>query len=59
MLDRLGIRSLRVGRYRAPGIAQAVTDGPPPLAFCLKSGKLGPEDMFIPMLRNLEEGESE
>jgi 3-dehydrotetronate 4-kinase len=57
VLDHLGIRSLRVGRYRAPGIAQAVSDGSRPLAFCLKSGKLGPEDMFLPMLESLEEGE--
>lgn len=57
VLDRLGIRTLRVGTYRAPGIAQAVSEGPAPLAFCLKSGKLGPEDMLLPMLASLEAGE--
>ncbi|POR46619.1 3-oxo-tetronate kinase [Bosea psychrotolerans] len=57
VLDRLGITSLRVGAYRAPGISQALAEGPVPLAFCLKSGKLGPEDMLLPMLASMERGE--
>ncbi|SIP88993.1 3-oxo-tetronate kinase [Bosea sp. TND4EK4] len=57
VLDRLGITSLRVGAYRAPGISQALAEGAIPLAFCLKSGKLGPEDMLLPMLASMERGE--
>ena len=57
VVDRLGITSLRVGAYRAPGISQALAEGPAPLAFCLKSGKLGPEDMLLPMLASMERGE--
>lgn len=57
VLDRLAITSLQVGAYRAPGISQAVAEGPAPLAFCLKSGKLGPEDMLLPMLASMERGE--
>jgi uncharacterized protein YgbK (DUF1537 family) len=57
VLDRLGIRTLQVGAYRAPGVSQALSDGAKPLAFCLKSGKLGPEDMLLPMLASMERGE--
>lgn len=57
VLERLGIRALRVGAYRAPGISQALSEGAVPLAFCLKSGKLGPDDMFLPMLASMERGE--
>lgn len=57
VLDRLGIRTLEVGAYRAPGVSQALADGAKPLAFCLKSGKLGPEDMLLPMLASMERGE--
>jgi uncharacterized protein YgbK (DUF1537 family) len=57
VLDRLAIRSLRVGAYRAPGVSQALSEGTRPLAFCLKSGKLGPEDMLLPMLASMEKVE--
>lgn len=55
VLDHLRIRQLRVGAYEAPGIARAVTPGEAPLAICLKSGKLGPADMFLPMLHSMEQ----
>lgn len=45
-IERLGIRSLRVGPYGGAGIGTAVTEGDDPLALCLKSGKLGPIDLF-------------
>jgi 3-dehydrotetronate 4-kinase len=57
VLDHLGVRRLRTGAYKAPGLAQAFADGNPSLAFCLKSGKLGPDDMFLPMLESMERGE--
>jgi uncharacterized protein YgbK (DUF1537 family) len=57
VLDRLAIHSLRAGAYRAPGVSQALSEGATPLAFCLKSGKLGPEDMLLPMLASMEKGE--
>jgi 3-dehydrotetronate 4-kinase len=57
VLEHLGARRLDVGAYRGPGLAQAVTDGPAPLAISLKSGKLGPDDMFLPMLASMEAGQ--
>jgi uncharacterized protein YgbK (DUF1537 family) len=33
VLERLGVRKLRVGGYKAPGLAQAVSEGGAPLAF--------------------------
>lgn len=57
VLDSLGVTRLEVGAYRAPGIAHAVSATAEPIAFCLKSGKLGPEDMFLPMLAAMERGE--
>jgi 3-dehydrotetronate 4-kinase len=56
VLEHLDVRRLRVGPYEAPGLAQAVHEDPSPLAFCLKSGKLGPEDMFLPMLDKMSRG---
>jgi uncharacterized protein YgbK (DUF1537 family) len=57
IIERLGIGRLTVGSYRAPGISHALSEGPTPLAFCLKGGKLGPEDMFLEMLSTMERGE--
>ena len=57
VLAHLKVRRLQVGAYKAPGVSQAVSEGEPTLAFCLKSGKLGPEDMFRPMLDSLARGE--
>jgi 3-dehydrotetronate 4-kinase len=56
VLEHMGVKKLRVGAYEAPGLAQAFYEGSTPLAFCLKSGKLGPEDMFLPMLDSLARG---
>jgi uncharacterized protein YgbK (DUF1537 family) len=57
VLEHLQVRRLRVGAYKAPGIAQATSEGVIPLALCLKSGKLGPEDMMLPMLESMARGE--
>ena len=57
VLESLDVKRLHVGAYKAPGISQAVSYGDAPLAFCLKSGKLGPEDMFLPMLASMAKGE--
>jgi hypothetical protein len=40
-----------------PEISHALSEGPTPLAFCLKGGKFGPEDMFMEMLSTMERGE--
>ena len=56
VLEHMGVKRLLVGAYEAPGVAQAFYEGSTPLAFCLKSGKLGPEDMFLPMLDSLARG---
>jgi 3-dehydrotetronate 4-kinase len=50
VVEKLGIRRLAVGSYRAPGIALAATLDADPLALCLKSGKLGDVDMFASTL---------
>jgi uncharacterized protein YgbK (DUF1537 family) len=57
VLNHLGVRQLKVGAHKAPGISHASSYGSPSLAFCLKSGKLGPEDMLLPMLDRMEQGE--
>lgn len=49
-VERLGIERLRIGAYEGPGIARAVSEGAAPVALSLKSGKLGPVDMFLPTL---------
>lgn len=53
IIDELGIEELGVGPYGGPGISRAVSAGPEPIALCLKSGKLGPVDMFLPMLAEM------
>lgn len=50
IVGHLGIRKLRVGPYGGPGIGTAVTEDDEPVALCLKSGKLGPVDLFMTML---------
>jgi uncharacterized protein YgbK (DUF1537 family) len=55
VLAHLGIDRLQVGPYAGPGIARAVAqDGDALIALCLKSGKLGPEDMLLPMLQSMQ-----
>jgi uncharacterized protein YgbK (DUF1537 family) len=46
VVEALRIRTLAVGPYEAPGQSKAVAMTEPPLSFYLKSGKLGPVDMF-------------
>jgi uncharacterized protein YgbK (DUF1537 family) len=54
VLQHLGLEQLRVGPYVGPGLARAVSTGEAPIALCLKSGKLGPVDMLLPMLASME-----
>ncbi|WP_249157468.1 3-oxo-tetronate kinase [Bradyrhizobium sp. KB893862 SZCCT0404] len=53
IVDHLGIRRLRVGSYGGPGIGTAVTEEDDPVALCLKSGKLGPVDLFTRTLESM------
>lgn len=46
VVEALRIRALAVGPYEAPGQSRAVALAEPALSFYLKSGKLGPVDMF-------------
>lgn len=56
VLEHLGIDRLQVGAYVAPGISRGVAiDSAGPLALCLKSGKLGPADMLLPMLDSMRD----
>ena len=50
ILDHLGVRSLQVGAYEAPGLSRTVSAGEDALGFHLKSGKLGPVEMFMQAL---------
>jgi len=56
VIERLDIRKLRVGSYGGPGIGNAVTLGDDPVALCLKSGKLGPVDLFTRALNDMWTG---
>lgn len=58
VMAKLGIRSLRVGRYGGLGIGRATSDGGDPIAFCLKSGKLGPDDIFLSTLESMLQPET-
>jgi len=58
ILDHLGIESMQVGRYEAAGVGRAVSEQENPIALCLKSGKLGPVDMFLPTLEAMRRGGS-
>ncbi|WP_378942337.1 3-oxo-tetronate kinase [Mesorhizobium sp. ANAO-SY3R2] len=57
VVERLGIGRLRIGAYQGPGIARATTETDDPVALCLKSGKLGPVDMFLPTLESMTQAE--
>ncbi|MFB9948593.1 3-oxo-tetronate kinase [Rhizobium puerariae] len=58
VVERLGIRSLMVGPYGGPGIGAAVTEDADPVALCLKSGKLGPVDLFARALASMQNPEN-
>lgn len=49
----LGIGRLAVAPYEAAGIGLCSAEAPVPLALCLKSGKLGPVDMFARVLERM------
>lgn len=57
IVERLGIDRLRIGAYQGPGVARATTEGADTVALSLKSGKLGPVDMFLPTLESMRHPE--
>lgn len=52
VVEALGLETFQVGAYQGAGISRLVADDPAGrrLALCLKSGKLGPVDMFATVL---------
>jgi len=50
VVQALGLTGLEVGAYLGPGLNRAVTTGANPIALVLKSGKLGPIEMFPAIL---------
>lgn len=58
VVERLGIRGLKVGPYGGPGIGTATTEDADPVALCLKSGKLGPVDLFTRALASMQNPEA-
>jgi len=46
----LGIRKLSVAAFTSPGVGVCFADEPQSLALCLKSGKLGADDLFLTAL---------
>jgi uncharacterized protein YgbK (DUF1537 family) len=57
VVEQLGIDRLRIGAYQGPGIARATTEEGETVALSLKSGKLGPPDMFLPTLESMRHPE--
>ncbi len=55
VVQALGISRLAVAPYAAAGIGTCTTEAPVPMALCLKSGKLGPVDMFARTLAAMGE----
>ncbi|WP_043837676.1 3-oxo-tetronate kinase [Muricoccus aerilatus] len=53
VIRSLGISRLSVAPYVSPGIGLCAAEEPLPLALCLKSGKLGPVDMFSTVLETM------
>lgn len=58
IVDRLDIHRLRIGAYQGPGVARATTEDGDTIALSLKSGKLGPVDMFLPTLESMRHTEN-
>ena len=56
VVERLKVRRLSVGRYGGPGIGNATFGTDDPIALCLKSGKLGPVDLFETALASMQLG---
>jgi hypothetical protein len=57
VVESLGIDRLRIGAYQGPGVARATTEQDEVVALSLKSGKLGPADMFLPTLESMRHSE--
>jgi len=57
VVNALGIGRLAVGPQKRGSIPLAQADLGRPLGLCLKSGKLGPDNIFADRLRAMEDGE--
>jgi uncharacterized protein YgbK (DUF1537 family) len=57
VVESLGVERLRIGAYQGPGVARATTEHDEVVALSLKSGKLGPVDMFLPTLESMRRAE--
>jgi uncharacterized protein YgbK (DUF1537 family) len=55
VMESLGIRQVAVGAYGGPGVSRATSMGSEPVALCLKSGKLGAVEMFLPVLEAMRQ----
>jgi uncharacterized protein YgbK (DUF1537 family) len=53
VMAALGIAELDIGPYQGPGFSRAFARTPVPLALMLKSGKLGPVDVFSLVLDDM------
>jgi 3-dehydrotetronate 4-kinase len=53
VVESLGVDRLRIGAYQGPGVARATSEQDEVVALSLKSGKLGPVDMFLPTLDSM------
>ena len=58
VVQALGVERLDVGAYLGPGLNRAVTTGERPIALVLKSGKLGPVEMFGQMLEAMRHSQA-
>lgn len=56
VVESLKVRRLSVGPYGGPGIGNATFGTDDPIALCLKSGKLGPVDLFETALASMQMG---
>ncbi|KGF69064.1 serine kinase [Hoeflea sp. BAL378] len=56
VIESLKVRRLTVGPYGGPGVGHATFGTDDPIAVCLKSGKLGPVDLFETSLASMQLG---
>ena len=54
VIKALGIRELTVAAFTSPGVGLCFAEQPGRLALCLKSGKLGADDLFLTALEPLD-----
>jgi 3-dehydrotetronate 4-kinase len=54
VVKALGIRELSVAAYTSLGVGVCFAEQPRPVVLCLKSGKLGADDLFLTALESVE-----